>query len=155
MPEGVPERAAAAVPTPCPLCEHGSGRLFTAEERMFGWGDRFHYQECFGCGALSLLDVPASLDRYYPADYYSLSTSGPPGNMLVRRLRAAWLQHRLVKPSLTGALLVRLRGEPSLPSWLRDSPFRPEHRLLDVATGAGHLLLLLQEEDGHLSLSLT
>lgn len=106
----------------CRACGHGGRReRWVVAERMFGWGDRFDYGECASCGAMSIAEVPADLDRYYPPDY------GAFGGVVLERgwWRRAWLigdDPRALARQVIGLLPNR------------------EARVLDVGMGRGGLL---------------
>jgi 2-polyprenyl-3-methyl-5-hydroxy-6-metoxy-1,4-benzoquinol methylase len=55
----------------CPRCGGASEHAFEAFDRNRCVSDeRFEYRRCTACGVLWLLDPPAELGRYYPADYH-------------------------------------------------------------------------------------
>ncbi len=100
----------AALPdVPYPVCAnaHGNAAFGTREPLRYG-----------ACGACGLLDVPADLSPYYPADYCSFGAARSPGS-LRGALRALWAseQYRLDIP-LNGARSYRV--DPAA------SPFTPE-----------------------------
>ena len=57
----------------CPLCGGQPASGYEAREMMLGTRERFELGECEACGTLVLLEPPADLGRYYPADYYSFA----------------------------------------------------------------------------------
>ena len=107
---------------------------------MFGYRERFHYQECGQCGALSLLDPPADFGQYYPTGYGSLTspqrTSGLRRFVKARRLAAARGRH-----SWVGRCALKWRGEPTFLSWLRPLDVDLHDPVVDVGCGDGALLL--------------
>lgn len=72
--------AAVALPVPssqrCPLCHSASVKAMRAHDvnRRVS-RETFHYVQCGDCGCVSLCNVPADLDRYYPASYYDVPSS--------------------------------------------------------------------------------
>jgi SAM-dependent methyltransferase len=133
-------------PGSCGICGHTEGnQVFTAREMMFGWGDPFDYLECAGCGCLQLLTPPEDPGRYYPTDYYSFGDAETGGGTLARFVRRKRFEQALGRPSLAGRLLIRARGEPPVPEWLRHAEANLDDALLDVGTGSGHLLLMLRD----------
>jgi SAM-dependent methyltransferase len=64
-----------AVFTECPLCAGRASLAFTALDLNRGLGrERFSYARCSACHTYFLLDVPLELSRYYPSEYYGLSS---------------------------------------------------------------------------------
>jgi SAM-dependent methyltransferase len=64
-----------AVCTECPLCAGRARRVFTAVDlnRCVG-RERFQYARCSTCHTYFLLAVPPDISRYYPTEYYGLSS---------------------------------------------------------------------------------
>jgi hypothetical protein len=131
---------------------------------MFGFRDVFEYFECSECGCLQLVNPPADLGRYYPADaYYSfnnlpvpLSQKEPSSGRGPIQSARRWFAMRLREAVLfesQGILkrLARLRHESwnsAMADWARflriyvaDSPLHSlRTRILDVGCGSGALL---------------
>lgn len=60
----------------CRICHHRrDNRVYTAREMMFGTREQFEYFQCSNCNCLQITDIPDDLGRFYPPDYYSLSSS--------------------------------------------------------------------------------
>ena len=60
----------------CIACgEAANYKEYIFKEMMFGTRDSFTYLECSNCGCLQIKQVPDDLSKYYPDNYYSL-TSG-------------------------------------------------------------------------------
>ena len=135
-------------PTPtCRVCRNTvENRLVRAREMMFGWRDEFDYVECGACGCVQIADVPADLQRYYPAEYvaYREVDGRPPS---VRdRLLASRTAYQLGDRSLLGWMLNRLR--PSVPpyvEWSRRAGVRQGDHILDAGCGHGALLLQMRQ----------
>lgn len=122
------------------LASAGKGRPFIAREMMYGMRDAFDYIECMECGSIQIADVPASLDEYYPEDYYSLSGAEMPSG-LKRWFRTKRVTAALGQPSLISALWDRLRGSFILPGAGVISNLDPYRcAILDVGCGSGRLL---------------
>lgn len=100
---------------------------------MLGTGDEFHYLECAECGCLSLVDVPADLERYYPADYSRFIVRR---KSLVRRFRNA-----LYLSSFSFLVNWKVRDDFEV---IRRLGLKKDMRLLEVG-GAGSLLSDLRE----------
>jgi len=123
----------------CSICGNAAGnRVHVAREMMFGLRDQFRYLQCNECGCLQLLDAVDALSRYYPSDYYSLRP--PAGGGLRARLKAKWLRHGLGERNPAGALASLVLGESQLVDWVRRTGIGLHDRILDVGSGAGHLL---------------
>jgi len=101
---------------------------------MLGTRDEFLYWECSVCGCLSLSTVPVNLDKYYPADYYSLKTRTP---SFARKMRDLVYLSRL-------SFLVNWRKRTDL-DVIRNAHLTKKMTLLDVGCGTGTLLADLRE----------
>jgi hypothetical protein len=79
----------------CAVCGNRENREFSAQEMMFGLGERFAYMECSLCGCLQQLAVPEDLSSLYRESYYSFHNALPPpdGRVVaaIKRLRAPLL----------------------------------------------------------------
>lgn len=64
---------------------------FVGREMMFGTKEEFEYFQCKSCGCLQITDIPPDLGRFYPLNYYSLTTTN---SNRASRLRAFLLKHR-------------------------------------------------------------
>ena len=72
----------------CAVCNNVEGNFLHEVRVMFGSRDPFTYTECGHCGCLWLVDVPADMAKYYPTEYYSLSSRPRlPQNRVTRLLR--------------------------------------------------------------------
>ncbi|WP_268033540.1 class I SAM-dependent methyltransferase [Algoriphagus sp. PAP.12] len=73
-------------PCRCHYCGSTALGEFSAQERMFGKGDTFSYQECEECASIQINPIPVNLGDYYTGDeYYSfipLVKSGSFSNLL-------------------------------------------------------------------------
>lgn len=123
-----------AVGTSCRGC--GSTHIKTAwqaQERMFGTGGTFHYNECNNCGALSINQVPTDLDRHYPSTYGSLQTVDPSEARTVSSLD-------FLRSSLSGFS----HANRSIEHAFRRMALPSTARILDVGCGRGRWLHQLQ-----------
>ena len=128
----------------CRVCgAPGPHPALVAREMMFGTREPFEYVACTACGCVQIAEVPADLSAHYPADYYSFGAGG--AGRLRRFAKRQRLRHALGLPSLGGALLTRRYGPSFVGRWL--APLRPalDSRILDVGSGAGHLLFELRD----------
>jgi SAM-dependent methyltransferase len=133
----------------CRICGGSSGSTHAVREMMFGSGEVFHYFACGQCGCVQLIDAPADLSRFYPADYYSYAApaerSGVRGLFRRYRNRGTFASHR----EFDGATRHTPRAlERALPypipgasDWMARLGAHRESRILDVGSGSGALLL--------------
>lgn len=122
----------------CRVCRSSGAFVdHRVREMQFGTREEFDYLECKSCGSLQIRDVPApsELARHYPAAYYSFAT--PTG--LRRWVETRRDRHLAGRRTLVGALYAKRRADTTLPILLR-AGIRPEHRIVDVGAGGGHLL---------------
>ncbi len=91
--------------------------------------------------------MPATLEKYYPPEYYSFwrpRVEKPnPIKMLAKMYR---LRHFLNDRNLVGLVATRLKGPVPLPGWLKNVNVTPKSRILDVGCGYGNLLNRLRAE---------
>lgn len=122
----------------CRLCGGPVGLAFEASERMLGLGGKFRYVECEACASLQIEAIPASLEPYYAAGYYTATRSRSrrrPGFLI--GLRRGWSRIRLRRGRL--ARLVSGRRYARF-DWLRRTGTRLDDPILDVGCGSGRLL---------------
>lgn len=144
----------------CRICGSRDGEIHRVREMMFGFGDVFDYLECSECGCLQLLNPPADMARFYPANsYYSFKPSlptanptneGPSPSRLIRLARE-WFSHRQNEAAVfeLGGIFELLARRHQMEEWVSalkkyvsESPERTlRARILDVGCGSGALLL--------------
>jgi SAM-dependent methyltransferase len=118
------------------------GPIYEVPEVMYGTGERFHYQECVGCGSLTCTDVPADLAPYYPDDYLSLDVD--PGSLgVVQRAAVTVVARSVLRGNGRVARLATYlpsRKVVTLTTVLNSvarCPGIPAAEILDVGSGAG------------------
>jgi len=114
--------------TNCPICNGKLSTPFMAREMMLGLRHEFPYTQCIACNTIQSLDMPQSLDAYYPDYYYSFTQEVQP----------------LQKPSLTTKIKRVLRkhfGSPHgiLPQ-LKPIGTKLDDKILDIGCGKGKLI---------------
>jgi hypothetical protein len=58
----------------CAICgNETNNKPFILKEMMFGFRDEFEYFQCSACFCLQIKNIPGSLEKYYPKNYYSFS----------------------------------------------------------------------------------
>lgn len=131
----------------CSICQNEAGnQTHRAREMMFGMRENFDYLECGRCGCLQLLNVPADMGKYYPAQYYSMEVRQPKHiNPLVRKLRRARARYSIQQRGLIGQLMVKLSGRCGYADWIPPE-VGFDDAILDVGCGSGQLLLTLAKD---------
>src|SRR5690606_32679860 len=87
--------------------------------------------------------VPENLSEHYPAGYYSFAPSQEGGfKRFLKRRRAA---HLLETRSMIGRVVTWAFGVPELFDWIAGTGAGFDHRILDVGSGNGQLLLQLRD----------
>jgi SAM-dependent methyltransferase len=138
---------------PCRICgSRDVADRFYAREMMHGMRDLFTYFTCAVCGCLQLEEVPANLDKYYPADYYSFQELADVPVSWKTKIKLNWLRfamtrHKLGWESILGRWLCCFKEGPSFPDWLRflPRPIPSDSAILDVGCGSGSTLLMLRD----------
>lgn len=133
----------------CKICGNTDNpSRYTAREMMFGFRDEFVYLQCSRCECLQIVDVPANISKYYPANYYSLTKGhevkfkGLKGQTRLITL-SAWVfnrtwHHRLIQ-KLYYPISLRV---------LKDLCVEVGTRILDVGCGSGQKFLFPLAELG-------
>jgi len=125
---------------------------------MLGLREEFEYHECMDCGSLQIVDPPPNPGKYYPRTYCSFSGPAPPPSAIGKALKpfrsmlysATFLSevlHKIGARFLPRA--VKVAGEALLPDLyvvhqMNILGARPDMRILDVGSGAGHFLRALR-----------
>ena len=128
----------------CRICANReNNKEYLFREKMFGFGDEFHYFQCGGCGCLQIAQVPENLTRYYPPHYYSFGVAPLPTRGLKSWLAARRDRARLTGIGRVGIWLWRWQQIRDDVASLGRVPLRMDTRILDVGCGQGQLLSLL------------
>lgn len=108
---------------------------------LHGTREKFCYFECAVCGALTLLDSPKDLERYYSDGYYSFVETDDLARPSLLRLAKTEVVVR--SPSIIDHVLRSVHGSFQLPEWHawgRRVGIRRSMSILDVGAGSGKLL---------------
>jgi SAM-dependent methyltransferase len=125
----------------CRICGNAAGnRRHLAREMMLGLRNEFAYSECGICGCVQLVQIPADMARYYPANYYSLTQHG----WLKTFLRRCWALHAYQRPNPVGWLLSELVVPHEAMLAIRRTGLGKNAAILEVGCGSGRLLLDLK-----------
>lgn len=124
----------------CRICDNVRGnRHHSAKEMMFGTRDEFDYLECGECGCVQVAEIPQDLSKYYPEEYYSFAVERE--SFLKRSLKRRRAAQVMGRETIFGRLLVLIWGTPPILEWLQPTGIKQDSSILDVGSGAGQLLL--------------
>lgn len=111
-------------------------------EVLLRTGEVFDYFECGRCGCLQIAEIPATLDRYYPDDYYSFKRHDRLARASVRAFFDRHrVRHQLGEPNLIGWLTGFLAKPLGYLDWVKGAGVRQDARILDVGCGSGKYLV--------------
>src|SRR5436190_1879685 len=124
----------------CSNSEYNKPHVF--REVTYGWPEEFDYIECRNCGSISILEIPADIDRFYPADYYSKSATLrgdalPSWKLALKRQRT---RYWLGRTTPLGRMLAR-EEPPWFIKQLCNLNVDLGDPILDVGCGNGDLLI--------------
>lgn len=114
----------------CRICGSPFSATYHAREMMFGFKDKFEYQECGSCGCVQISELPENITKYYPPYYYSF-------NLKVDPLKRLPFFKRLFGP-------IRLKKKYKKNHYLLEQ-LQPDNtkinaKILDVGCGKGQLI---------------
>jgi len=133
--------------TKCVSCGNSSHyQLHTVKEMMYGLREEFEYCECLDCGCLQIVDIPTTLDKYYPKNYYSFQVTKR--SDLVSRIKSLLgreqKRYSLFRQGVLGKF-VHIKYSYPEGELLRKLGIRKDWNILDVGCGAGSWLFTLRE----------
>jgi 2-polyprenyl-3-methyl-5-hydroxy-6-metoxy-1,4-benzoquinol methylase len=131
----------------CISCGNSSHyQLHIVKEMMYGLREEFTYFECSDCGCLQLVDIPTSLDKYYPDNYYSFQVTSK--SNLTNKIKSfcgrEQRRYSLFQQGILGRL-VNIKYRYSEGELLRKLGVRKDWKILDIGCGAGLWLRSLSE----------
>lgn len=113
---------------------------------MFGSRDEFEYFECAKCLTIQISEIPSSLQKYYPVDYYSMEAlSSNEQNQVLGFLKRQRGKYCTGSVNPVG-LFVNAINRAEYYQWSKQIPLSLNHRILDVGCGTGRLLLKMQSD---------
>ena len=131
----------------CRICGYdGASPTYTVREMMLGTGDTFAYFQCERCHCLQIAGIPDDMARYYPAGYYSFSSSSRDrtDNPVLRWFRRLRNRASVIDSGIMGRLVRILSPNRKLLPLL-ELDLSPDSRILDVGCGSGWRLYALRE----------
>jgi 2-polyprenyl-3-methyl-5-hydroxy-6-metoxy-1,4-benzoquinol methylase len=113
---------------------------------MLGMGDEFIYFQCAQCHCLQIAEFPSDIDRFYPAEYYSLTVlpyaaEKNPVRIWTKRWRDSYA---VFNKGFLGKWLYNQYPSDIFRS-LSFVPISKKWQILDVGSGSGRLLYSLKE----------
>lgn len=97
---------------------------------MFGYKDKFEYQQCSNCGCLQIAELPLNIHKYYPSHYYSFTAT-----------TAALKKQPLIKKIFSQIRLKKLMNSarPAL-KYLKPINVKFNDKILEIGCGKGQLI---------------
>ncbi len=131
----------------CRICNNTENLShYKAKEMMFGIREEFDYFQCPKCDCLQITEIPESLDKYYPSNYYSFNVEVE--HAAENTLRDKMIRRRnkyaiLKKGLLNGIIFNKYPTDIFEP--ISQAKLKTSDSVLDVGCGNGKLLQLLKE----------
>lgn len=133
--------------TECISCGNSSRyQIHSVREMMYGLREEFEYFECLDCGCLQIIDIPASLDKYYPDDYYSFQVTGRsnPISKIKSLLGRERNRYSLFRQGMLGRF-VNIKYSYPEGELLKRLGIQKNWSILDVGCGTGSWLFSLRD----------
>jgi SAM-dependent methyltransferase len=131
----------------CRICgNRENNAVYSVQEMMFGYKDRFDYFQCSACKCLQIAEIPSNMEKYYPPHYYSF-TPKPRRflkNPVDRALRRLKDHYTVFDNGVLGRLVSTLSPNKKLAP-LAKIGLTKDSRILDVGCGDGWRLYALRE----------
>ena len=131
----------------CRICNTSADHPeYTVREMMMGTGEPFTYFQCERCHCLQIAEFPREIARYYPANYYSFSTTSrdKTGNRVLKWVRRIRNASSVCEKGFGNGLIRKLFPNKKLLPLMRLG-LTPASRILDVGCGAGWRIYALRE----------
>lgn len=114
---------------------------------MFGMGGDFTYAKCPDCETLFLVDVPASLEQYYPTFYYSFSSASANQGWFSKFKVLLWDERlkALNSTAIFAKLLLQVFPNAGMNALIKLQP-KKDWDILDVGCGSGDLVRALRKQ---------
>lgn len=121
----------------CRICEHEITRQITIREMQLGLREDFSYGVCSHCGCIQIMEVPAQIEKYYPAYYAPFNKKAP----LLRKLTLfkRWVKNIRVRRKYK-------QGSNLVLNYLGPINISTDARILDIGCGNGVLICNLYNQ---------
>jgi SAM-dependent methyltransferase len=115
----------------CNICNAELEHAFTAKEMMLGLRHEFLYAQCTACKTIQIVDIPQTMDTYYPAYYYSFQHAIMPLVRLpfIKRLFPNFRIKKRYRKNYSGIF-----------KHFKPLNILPAHKILDIGCGTGKLV---------------
>ena len=131
----------------CRICGNSENNaVYSVQEMMFGYRDRFDYFQCSTCKCLQIAEIPSNIEKYYPPHYYSFTPKQRKfqKNPVDRALRRLKDHYTVFDNGVFGRLVSTLSPNKKLAP-LAKIGLTKDSRILDVGCGDGWRLYALRE----------
>lgn len=135
----------------CRICGNKEqNAVYSVQEMMFGYRDRFDYFQCSICKCLQIAGIPSEMSKYYPSHYYSFNPKKRrfQKSTAVRALRRLQDRYTLFNSGPLGRLVSSLSPNRKLAP-LAQIGLTRDSRILDIGCGDGWRLYALGEIGFH------
>ena len=132
----------------CRICGGKTGSMHRVREMMMGLDEAFDYFECASCGCMQIVEFPADIPKYYPANYrFTFTPPVEKGGALNQFMKRKLAEHFFGQPNFIGSLLAKKYQRGSLPPGVEkiSDRLRVDSRILEVGCGVGRHLWHLKE----------